>query len=117
MGVRVARYDGEGLVLEAPLTLNHNHLGTAFGGSLNTLATLAGYGLLWLELQDPDCHLVIRESSISFRRPVTSDLRAICRRPPPAELTGFKEQFARKARARLTLHSTIEQDGGICVEF
>src|SRR5690606_33240492 len=43
MGVRVERCDSEGLVLTAPLEPNHNHLGTAFGGSLAALATLAGY--------------------------------------------------------------------------
>lgn len=62
MGVRVESYDGQQLILRAPIALNHNHLGTAFGGSLNTLATLAGYGFLWLEVGDPGCHVVIRES-------------------------------------------------------
>ena len=33
MGVRVESYDGETLVLTAPVDANHNHLGTAFGGS------------------------------------------------------------------------------------
>ena len=46
MGVRVAEYDGRRLVLSAPLDANVNHLGTAFGGSLNALAVLSGYGLL-----------------------------------------------------------------------
>src|SRR5215207_4224498 len=81
MGVSVEHYDGERLVLGAPLEANINHLGTAFGGSLNALAVLSGYGLLWLELQDTDCHIVIRESSISYERPVTGDLRATCVRP------------------------------------
>src|SRR5882757_2142143 len=70
MGVKVESWDGSALVLTAPLTLNHNHLGTAFGGSLSTLATLAGYGLLWLLLDDPKVHVVIRDSAIRFRKPV-----------------------------------------------
>jgi len=52
MGVRVRSWDGEKLWLSAPLEPNHNHLGTAFGGSLSALATLAGYSLLWLLLGD-----------------------------------------------------------------
>ncbi|RYD25022.1 MAG: hypothetical protein EOP86_27860, partial [Verrucomicrobiaceae bacterium] len=64
MGARVETYDGETLVLTAPAELNHNHLGTAFGGSLSALATLAGYGLLWLELGSRDSHIVIRRSRI-----------------------------------------------------
>jgi putative thioesterase YiiD len=46
MGVKVEDYDGRRLILSAPLDANVNHLGTAFGGSLNALAVLSGYGLL-----------------------------------------------------------------------
>jgi len=117
MGVRMVNYTEGELVLEAPLALNHNHLGTAFGGSLNTLATLACYGLVWLELEDPGCHVVIRESSIAFLRPVTGDFRATCRRPDDAAMKEFKERFAHKDRARLRLAATIEQAGIVCVQF
>ena len=58
MDVRVEDYYGECLVLIAPMEANVNHLGTAFGGSLNTLAVLSGYGLLWLEMQNTACHIV-----------------------------------------------------------
>lgn len=54
MGMRVEDYDSERLVLSAPLDANVNHLGTAFGASLNVLAVLSGYGLLWLELKDTE---------------------------------------------------------------
>ena len=52
MGVRVVAHDESQFVVEAPVTLNFNHLGTAFGGSINAVATLAAYGLLWLELRE-----------------------------------------------------------------
>src|SRR5687768_7425366 len=81
MGVRVESFDGARLILTAPLEPNHNHLGTAFGGSLSALATLAGYALLWLQLGDRQAHIVIRESTIRYRRPVRGTLRAICLRP------------------------------------
>src|SRR5919107_1389380 len=81
LGVGVEEYDGRRLVLTAPLRENVNHLGTAFGGSLNALAVLSGYGLLWLELRDTECHIVIRDSSISYDRPVRGELRAVCARP------------------------------------
>lgn len=117
MGVRVESYDGQQLVLQAPITLNHNHLGTAFGGSLNTLATLAGYGFLWLEVGDPQYHVVIRESSIVFHRPVQRDLRAICRRPTAEALAEFHDQLTRKGRGRIRLTSTLEEDGLVAVQF
>jgi thioesterase domain-containing protein len=117
MGVRVAEYDGNHLKLVAPLALNHNHLGTAFGGSLSAIATLAGYGLLWLELRDNTCHLVIRKSSLSFCRPVRREIVAICRRPAWEQLQTFKSAFAEHHKARITLDVTIEEDGLAAVEF
>ena len=117
MGVRVASYDGRQLTLVAPIALNHNHLGTAFGGSLSAIATLAGYGLLWLELRDRACHLVIRRSSLSFGRPVRKEIVAICRQPDEEMLRAFKAEFAQRGKARIGLNVTIEEDGLVAVEF
>ena len=117
LGVRVEDYDGAHLTLSAPLAANVNHLGTAFGGSLNALLVLSGYGLLWLELQDTECHIVIRESSISYERPVRGNLRATCARPQEAALAEFKQTFHQKGKARITLDATIEEEGVVLVRF
>jgi thioesterase domain-containing protein len=117
MGVRLESYEAERLVLTAPLDRNHNHLGTAFGGSLSAAATLAGYAWLWLELREPGCHLVIRESHLSFRRPVRKSIRAVCHRPPPEAWSGFASAFREKGKARIELRVTIEEDERIAVEF
>ena len=117
MGVKVEDYDGGRLVLSAPLGANVNHLGTAFGGSLNALMVLSGYGLLWLELQEAECHIVIRESSISYERPVRGELRATCVRPQAEALEEFKKTFHEKGKARIALTATIEEEGKTCVRF
>jgi thioesterase domain-containing protein len=117
MGVVVEDYDGKRLVISAPLELNVNHLGTAFGGSLNALAVLSGYGLLWLELRDTECHIVIRESSISYDRPVRGELRATCARPQAEALAEFKRTFQERGRARIALTATVEDEGVTCVRF
>ena len=117
LGVRVAEYDGRRLVLTAPLDANVNHLGTAFGGSLNALAVLSGYGLLWLELGDYECHIVIRDSSISYERPVRGEIRAVCGLPGAEELAEFKRTFRQRGKARITLAATIEEQGVTAVRF
>ncbi len=117
MGVRVTKYDGGQLRLAAPIALNHNHLGTAFGGSLSALATLAAYGLIWLEIGDKTAHVVIRKSELSFRRPVRREIVAICRRPSEDELWMFKNAFAQHHKARISLDVTIEEEGLVAVEF
>lgn len=117
MGVTVESWDGQTLILQAPLEPNHNHLGTAFGGSLSALTTLAGYCLLWLTLGDRQAHIVVRESSIRYKSPVRGALRAMCRRPADEEMDAFQRKYAEAGRARLSLQTTIEEAGKICVEF
>jgi thioesterase domain-containing protein len=117
MGVSVEDYDGERLILCAPLDANVNHLGTAFGGSLNTLAILSGYGLLWLELRETECHIVIRDSSISYERPVRGRIRATCMRPAAETLAQFKQTFQHRGKARIALAATIEDRGIEAVRF
>ncbi|HSI09946.1 MAG: YiiD C-terminal domain-containing protein [Rariglobus sp.] len=117
MGVRVVAGESGTLVLTAPLEPNHNHLGTAFGGSLSAVATLAAYALLWVELGDRTGHIVVHRSEIVYHRAVRGEIRAICRRPPDAELAEFRRQFAASGKARIRLGATIEHAGRVCVEF
>ncbi len=117
MEVRVESDDERQLTLTAPLAANHNHLGTAFGGSLAALAMLTGYALLWLELGDRDAHIVISESTLKFRRPVRGILRARCRPPAGNALAKFQEEFAASGKARLQLEVVIETEGEVAAEF
>lgn len=117
LGVKVGEYDGRRLVLTAPLRENVNHLGTAFGGSLNALAVLSGYGLLWLELRDTECHIVIRDSSVSYERPVRGDIRAVCVRPDDEAMDEFRRKLQQKGRARVVLSATVEDGGVTAVRF
>ncbi|MEP6472510.1 MAG: YiiD C-terminal domain-containing protein, partial [Gemmatimonadota bacterium] len=52
LGVTVVGTRDGALVLSAPLAFNRNHEGTAFGGSLNAVATLAGWSAVWLAVQE-----------------------------------------------------------------
>ena len=117
MGVHVTEWNGVRLVVTAPLEPNHNHLGTAFGGSLAAVATLAGYALLWLALEDRSAHIVIRSSAMSYRAPVRRGIRAVCVRPDDAAMAEFREKFHRAGKARITLRVVIEEDDATCVEF
>lgn len=117
MGVRLEQLDGGQLLVTAPLEPNHNHLGTAFGGSLSALATLAGYVMLWLELGDRDAHIVVRGSTIRYLRPVKGQLRAFCERPDAAGMETFRATFHATGKARITLRVRVEHADRVCVEF
>jgi thioesterase domain-containing protein len=109
--------DESGFVIEAPVALNSNHLRTAFGGSINAVATLAAYGFLWLELNDASVHVVVAESSIRFLRPVRETIRAVCLRPAAEELAAFRSQFKAKGKARITLRVNVIEGGETAAEF
>jgi thioesterase domain-containing protein len=83
LGIRVVGRQDGGLVLEAPLAANINHTGTAFAGSLNAAATLAGWGTVWLLLRERGirAHVVLQDSTVHYVRPVTgTSPHAACRR-------------------------------------
>ena len=117
MGLHVEFLNDHQLVLTAPLELNHNHLGTAFGGSLAALATSAAYGMLWSILQQPGVHIVIRSSQLSYLKPVSGPLRAICRRPPEKLITKFLKTFEQKDKARIDCSVTIEHADTVAMTF
>ena len=117
MGVRVVAHDENGFVVEAPVALNSNHLGTAFGGSINAVATLAAYGLVWLELRERGVHVVVAESSIRFLRPVRETIRGICLRPDSDQWAAFQTRFAEKGQARISLRVNVVEEGLTAAEF
>src|ERR1700724_3477687 len=75
IGIKVAHYNGEQLALSAPIERNINHKATAFAGSLNSVVTLAGWGMIWLLLKELDitATIVIQDSASHYRKPVTRD--------------------------------------------
>lgn len=64
-----------------------------------------------------ECHIVIRESTISYERPVREDIRTVCARPAGETLKVFKRAFRQKGRARISLSATIEDGGITAVRF
>ena len=116
MGIRVVRHPA-GFAVEAPVALNYNHLHTAFGGSINSVATLAGYTFLWLELRHAAAHLVILESSIRFVRPIRERIQAFCIEPEPEQLAAFGAALRREGKARIKLDVRVEEDGELAARF
>jgi thioesterase domain-containing protein len=122
MGVGVEVSDARALVLTAPKEQNKNSLNTAFGGSLVSLATLAGYGVVWELMKNekgantPAWSIVVKESRAAYRRPVLGDLRAICERPAQAAIAEFKEALDRYGKAKLKLRARIIEAGQTAVD-
>lgn len=85
LGVEPLRYREGRLTVRAPLALNLNDKGTAFAGSLAMLATLTGWGAVWLLLreQGQSGEIVLQDSAVKYLRPITADFDAISDPIPP----------------------------------
>jgi thioesterase domain-containing protein len=109
MGLEVESYNGNTLILTAPLEPNINDKHTAFGGSLYNMAVMACWGMIYLKTQEQPilCNQVVTEGRIKYIAPVEGRIRAICHAPSEEELTGFFEHFERKGKARINLEAAI----------
>jgi thioesterase domain-containing protein len=109
MGVIVESATDSTLVLRAPLAPNSNHKGTAFGGSLYSLAVLAGWAWLTRDLaaRDINADAVIQESSMRFLLPVVGMLRASVENPAAEESDRFHKMLGRAGRGRIRLRVNV----------
>lgn len=104
MGARIGRLDGDALVAVAPLAANVNHMGTAFGGGLQALATLAGWAVTLVSAgESAACRVVVRDARMRFLAPVRGDLEARAAWPVEDEAAAFRARLAERGRARLTV--------------
>ncbi|MFN2507204.1 MAG: YiiD C-terminal domain-containing protein [Chthoniobacterales bacterium] len=117
MGLRVVANEENGFAIEAPVALNYNHMRSAFGGSINAAATLAGYGMLWLQLRSSAAHVVIAESSIRFLRPVRTTIRARCDQLDAGEWERFRSALRTSGKARIKLQVRVEEESVLAARF
>jgi thioesterase domain-containing protein len=119
MGVIVESADELSLVLRAPLAPNANHKGTAFGGSLYSLAVLTGWAWLtrFLATRKLDAEAVIQESSMRFLKPVHGEMRACLEIPAAADIDKFQKMLARADRGRIRLQVRMHEGSALATIF
>jgi len=110
MGISVVSYDRESLTVAAPLAPNINPHQSAFGGSLFSIAALAGWGLIQMKLSELllDCNTVVMGGEVSYKRPVLEQLLCVCRfRNDSARVF---ETLVREGAASTTLYSVFKSN-------
>ncbi len=105
IGIVVESADDDAVVLRAPLAANVNDKGTAFGGSLYSVAVLAGWAWVarYLATRDLSADAVIQESNMRFLAPVRGELRARVATPTDAQIDKFRKMMQRAGRGRIRL--------------
>jgi thioesterase domain-containing protein len=109
MALRVAAHDGDSLTLAAPLAPNINDKGCAFGGSLASLMTLAGWGVIRLAVaaRELDCDIYVQDSAIRYLAPVWGDFDAISRLADGESFDAFFAALAARGKARLNVECRV----------
>lgn len=109
MQLRLRDYDGERLTIAAPLAPNINDKGCAFGGSLVSLLTLAGWGLIVLKLRAlrRDCDVYVQDSMVRYLAPVWEDFTAQARLADGESWEAFASTLATRGRARLAVDCRV----------
>ncbi|MBF3314173.1 YiiD C-terminal domain-containing protein, partial [Leptospira borgpetersenii serovar Hardjo-bovis] len=79
MGVRILQYTGQKFITTMPETGNQNPHHTLFAGSLFSLATLTGWGLIWLMLRERHLGgtIILADAHIRNRLPSTGENVAV----------------------------------------
>lgn len=120
MQVRIDHYDGERLRLHAPLSHHVNDKGCAFGGSLNSLMTLASWGLVSMRLEAAGLRsdVYVADNRVRYLAPLYADLEAEAEVSPEASWDDFIAGLRSRGKARTHIHAHVRlPDGGIAAEF
>lgn len=113
MQLRLHAWDAGRLVMAAPLAPNVNDKGCAFGGSLASVMTLAGWGLVELAMhaRGQDADIFVGKSTVSYLQPVWDDFHAVAMLAEGADWETFFADWARHGHARAQVLVTVPGPG------
>jgi len=119
MEVSALEFDGDRVVLEAPFAPNVNHRETVFGGSVVTLAILAGWSRVQFGVTAAGhvVHTVIQRSSVRYDAPIISTFRAVCDPIPVAAWDRLLRSLERRGKGRVHVGVRIEADDAVVARF
>lgn len=119
LGLTIISIDETGARIRAPLGPNHNHMGSAFGGSLATMMILSGYIWLYDALlrHGHRAHVILFKEESEYLRPVVSDIEVLALAPSGADWKRCEDGLLRKGTGRITLHAEIQLPEGLAARF
>jgi thioesterase domain-containing protein len=96
MGIKLHKYTEQTIETRASLIKNINPHGTMFAGSVYSLATLTGWGMLFLLLKQKGFsgEIVLGDASIKYNKPITMEPRGICN----IESVNIKHNFLERGK-------------------
>ncbi len=120
MNIKIEQYNNNSLITSAPLQININDKGTAFGGSLSTMTIISSWSMCWLisqELNIDSKNIVVIKNENSYKKPVTKDIYCYTMKPSIDEIEKVAKKLKEKGSASLKIKSSIIEDNQTCVDF
>ena len=120
MELKIKDYSNNQLITTAPLNINKNDKGTAFGGSLATITIISSWSLCWLiskELGFDSKNIVIIKNEHSYKKPITKDIICYTSKPSLEQINILKQKLETKKSASIKIKSFIIENNETCVEF
>jgi thioesterase domain-containing protein len=116
MKMEITSLEKLSITTSAPLEPNRNMHGTGFAGSLYSLAVATGWSLVHnrLNLAKVSGQLVVKEATIHYRRPVTSDIELRSKFEEPIDDCDLLKQLSSGGRVKFPLIVTIFSKGKKC---
>jgi thioesterase domain-containing protein len=120
MKLKIISIDDKKLITTAPLDVNINDKGTAFGGSLSTMTIISSWSIALLQTEKlgyMNSMIAIIKNETSYKAPITKNLICYTFLPSNQELALFEKKLKDKQSASLKIKSQIIEDDKVCVEF
>lgn len=110
MNASLEKWDGNLLVMKAPLEPNINDKGTAFGGSLVTLSYLTGWAITRINIlqNGENADIMVTSSVIQFLRPVHGEIIAECQQPACSEVKYLLDRYRQYGKANWNIEIIIQ---------
>jgi thioesterase domain-containing protein len=117
MQIRTSAFEGGVLSLSAPLAANVNDKNCAFGGSMASLMTLAGWGWLMLKASEAgfEAEVYVADSDIRYLAPLYQDLNGQARLREDQDWPAILRCLAERKRARVAMLAEMRNDAGVAV--
>lgn len=120
MKIQLKELNNDYLHTTVPLKININDKNTAFGGSINSLATISGWclcNLLFNKSLSENINILIIKNESTFVAPITKDLNCFTELPNEKEIEVLLNKLQTKGKGSLKLHIKILEDEKLCFTF
>ena len=116
MGIRVYQYTGTTFETRAALNPKMNLQGTMFAGSIYSLATLTGWGLVHLMMKEQkiEGEILLADADIHYHKPVTELPRSVAKFE---NIEGDFQPLEENKKARITVQVEVLDDLIAVAEF